>query len=207
MLRQNSRNKALVKKFGWFEIAGVQRGQRHIRDQLKGLGPLFDEAKGKSILDLGSAEGLVAKALLDAGAKHAECVEQNADYAAEARAQLKGRPAVVHLWDLNNGLPGTGPADIVLMLAILHKLKKPITLLSQVIEQARPALAVIRYPRNNDGIIVDGRSHFEPQDIPGYMVKSGYRCTHKEMGPQRELTAYFRRTQSESPVTSHESRA
>lgn len=183
----------MLKRFGWFDLPGVQRGERTLQDQLTGLKPAFAEAQDKRVLDLGSAEGLISKAMLEAGAASVECVESNPDYVDEARRQLRGLPSVVHRWDLNNGLPSVGAVDLVLMLAILHKLKEPLILLGQVIERTRAPLLVIRYPRNNDGVIVDGRSHFKPQNVPGFLKQNVYKNTHNVMGPRRELVAYFRK--------------
>lgn len=195
------------KNLGWFDIPGVQRGERTLRDQMTGLRAAFAAAKDCRVLDLGSAEGLISRAMLEAGATSVECVEGNPEYVEEARRQLKGLPAVVHRWDLNSGLPSVGNAEIALMLAILHKLKTPIALLSQVLEVVKPRLAVVRYPRNTDGIFTDGRSHFKPIDVAGYLKNNGYRETDRAMGPRHELTVYYRRQAGgQSPVTSHESR-
>lgn len=183
----------MVNRFGWFDMPGVQRGERTLQEQLMGMRAAFAEAKDKRVLDVGSAEGLIAKAMLEAGACSVECIESNPDYVAEARRQLKGLPAVVHRWDLNNGLISGGEADIVLLLAILHKLKQPLVLLGQVLARTRAPLLVIRYPRNCDGILLDGRSHNQPQDVPGFLTRHGYQNTHSEMGPRRELVAYFRK--------------
>lgn len=181
-------------KLGWFDIPGVQRGERTVFDQMKGLRPAFAAARDCRVIDLGSAEGLIARAMLEAGAVSVECVESNDQYVDEARRQLKGLSAVVHRWDLNHGLPSLGSAEIVLMLAILHKLKEPIALLSQVIEVVQPQIAVVRYPRRTDGVFTDSRSYFKPIDVAGYLRKNGYRETERAMGPLRELTVYYRRT-------------
>lgn len=197
----------MLKRFGWFDMPGIQRGERTLQDQLMGMRPAFAEAKDKRVLDVGSAEGLIAKAMLEAGAASVECIESNPDYADEARRQLRGLPAVVHRWDLNNGLPSVGQCEIALLLAILHKLREPIVLLSQLIEVVKPELVVIRYPRNNDGVLVDGRSQFKPQDVPGFLKANGYSNPNIEMGPRRERVAYFRRQPgNSSPLTPHSSR-
>jgi len=195
------------KTLGWFEIPGVQRGERELNDQLMGLRPALAEARDNRVLDLGSAEGLISRAMLEAGAVSVECVELNDQYIAEARRQLNGLQAVIHRWDLNDGLPSVGGAEIVLMLAILHKLKQPLALLSQVLEVVKPRLIVIRYPRNCDGVIVDGRSEFKPWDVAGYLGKNRYRQEAREMGPRRELTVYYRRKATiDSRLTTHDSR-
>ena len=44
---------------GWFSTHG-RDGDRTIDQQLLGLDPLFDEVKGKTVLDIGCAEGLIS---------------------------------------------------------------------------------------------------------------------------------------------------
>lgn len=192
---------------GWFTIPGVQRGARELREQLQGLKPALAAASGQRVLDVGCAEGLIARAMLEAGAASVECVENNPQFVARAREQLRRQPAVVHNHDLNNGLPSVGPADIVLMLAILHKLKEPLVLLGQAIERTAAPLFVIRYPRLADGVFVDGRSHHQPIDVAGFLREQGYRETERAMGPRRELTVYYRRQPgAPSLLTPHSSR-
>ena len=46
-------------KQGWFSTKG-RLGDRTLKQQLMGLDPLFAECKGKTVLDVGCAEGLIS---------------------------------------------------------------------------------------------------------------------------------------------------
>lgn len=179
---------------GWFRIDGVQRGDRTLADQLKGLEPLLAlHLSGKRILDLGCAEGLLAEALVARGAAHVRGVEVVAAAAKHARslaAKHDGRMSVLH-WDLNDPLPEPlGQWDVVLMLAILHKLRNPFALLEQVACMS-PALCVARLPGDSDGIIMDPRSNLVPYDVPAWFERRGYELSRVTRGHFNEWCGHF----------------
>lgn len=181
---------------GWFEIPGVQKGDRTIEQQLKGLGPLLEEIEGKTVLDLGCAEGLISHTLLLRGAKKAYLVDfvpENIRVASTLQPRHK-LDAVVH--DLND-LEDTRKLladirfDVVLMLAILHKLRKPLELVREVIAHA-PGLIVIRTAASTPGFVQDPRSSFERFDFQPLLRDAGYALERVTSGSFNEWMGYFR---------------
>lgn len=112
---------------GWFAIEGVQEGDRTLEDQIKGLGPALAECAGKSVLDLGTAEGLIGREFARAGASGVVGIEYVEDHLKVARKQCAGLPMRFIRADLN-ALAREFPVlkfDIVLSLGVCHKLKFP----------------------------------------------------------------------------------
>lgn len=174
---------------GWFRIPGVQDGDRDLADQLKGLGPALSEAQGKTVLDLGCAEGLIAREFALAGAVSVHGLEMRAEAVTVARNVCRGRACTFEAWDLNQP-PVCEPADIALMLAILHKLRQPAVLLGRVIEHVKPQLMVIRLP---GPVIRDRRSGMVPFDVPDFCCNAGYGFERLLRGHFDEWVGYFRR--------------
>jgi 2-polyprenyl-3-methyl-5-hydroxy-6-metoxy-1,4-benzoquinol methylase len=108
---------------GWYQIPGVQVGDRTLSEQLIGLEPLFELAPGKTILDLGCAEGLISLELMNAGAVLTHGVEAVGSRVDHAREHFQSRDAAFYHADLNEfgGAPPVGlleSYDIVLLLSI-----------------------------------------------------------------------------------------
>lgn len=182
-------------KDGWFEIPGVQTGKRRIADQMKGLAPLLEHIAlapaehRMRVCDLGCAEGLILKACVDAGAHDVagfEFVPQAVD---EANRQLGRNRVMRH--DLNQDFTWPIDADVVLMLAILHKLRDPLRLIDKVIAHA-PELVVVRLPKETPGYVVDRRSGGVRHDIGERLAHGGYELDRVEKGHFDEWTGYFR---------------
>ncbi len=175
-----------MKKEGWFHTPG-RLGDRTIDEQWLGLGEI--DWAGKSVLDLGAAEGLVLKRAKEAGAAPhslgAEIVEGHVEVA-------RRNDVPVICADLNHWNP-SAKYDIVLMLAILHKLKRPLERLA-LFAEACAELAVIRLPPANGPVIVDERSGFVPYDTRPVMLAAGFVLEHDHCdGPKGEYMAYWRR--------------
>lgn len=119
---------------GWFKIPGVQDGDRTGAEQLLGLQPALGSARGKSVLDLGSAEGLIAAEFARAGAAHVLGVELLQDHVDVARVVCKDLPQVLFHCEELGAYIGARPKppqyDIVLALGIAHKLLDPGVLLA-----------------------------------------------------------------------------
>ena len=164
-----------------------------LEDQLKGLGPLLEEVRGKRVLDLGCAEGLIARHLLEVGgAQSVHGVELMAHSVEVARHQCSGLNAKFEQADLNTAVVSVDAGwDIVLMLAVLHKLKEPARIARVFASGA--SLAVVRLPPERAPLIVDRRSGNVPVDIQTAMARAGMHLEEVTQGHYDEWTGYFRR--------------
>jgi len=177
---------------GWFNIPGVQAGDRTVQDQMKGLDALELQASGKTVLDLGCAEGLVARQLVQAGAQ-VHGVEVVRDAVLEARKQCP-EGEFYHV-DLNVPhalkelqLP---PIDVVLALAVLHKLRNPLQVVRTFLS-FNPALVVLRMPPATPGFVLDRRSGMKKHDVAGALDPT-HALVYTTRGHFDEWVGYFER--------------
>lgn len=181
---------------GWFKVTGVQDGDRTVEDQLKGLAPALCAAKGRTVLDLGSAEGLVAREFAAAGAEHVIGCDWLAAHVDVGRALVRGQPVTLLQADLNDRATHNWIAgldfQVCLMLAILHKLREPGTLV-RTVARRQPELIVVRLPPATAPVIVDKRSGNRPCDVRANLEDHGYVIDRVELGHFDEWCGYFRR--------------
>lgn len=182
----------------WFSAPG-KPGDRTLDQQLMGLDRLFAEVAGKTVLDVGCAEGLISIECAKRGASAVTGFEIREDAVATARraAQAAGisRESIRFVpADANRDYPTGRAYDIVLMLAVLHKLKDPSAACLRLAAAAKD-LVVIRLPPKEAPFIVDERSSRVPHDINAMMVKrAGFKCeTSNYDGPFGEWVGYYRR--------------
>ena len=180
---------------GWFKIAGVQHGDRTLQEQLRGLGAI--DFAGKTVLDLGCAEGLIAYYALSQGAAAAHGVEIVPGRIDEARRQCERWGDRAQFWHMDlvnfgaNAHQFRQHYDVVLMLAILHKLRLPFGLL-YAMHELTPEWCVVRLPKDCDGLIIDDRSKRVPYDVPNWFDRNGYDLEQVQRGHLDEWTGYFR---------------
>jgi hypothetical protein len=181
---------------GWFHIPGVQDGDRTLADQIKGLEPLFAEVQGKAVLDLGCAEGLIARACAVAGALRVHGFDWLAPSIAAGRQYCSPWPVVLEQGDLNESALlrriGCMECDVVLLLAILHKLREP-GLLLRTVARRKPELVVVRLPPATAPVIVDARSGNRPCNVQVNLETHGYTLEQVTKGHFDEWCGYFRR--------------
>lgn len=137
---------------GWFAIAGVQDGDRTVEEQMLGLKPALEWAKGKTVLDLGSAEGAISKEFLLAGAVKVTGIELNYDMVRMAdRLCMDMNARFIHasLKEWIDNHPDPEKFDVVLALSIAHKLHDPADLLNFACKSAKEVV-VFRGPGKKD---------------------------------------------------------
>lgn len=120
-------------RHGWFKIPGLQDGDRSAEEQLLGLEVALANCRGKTVLDLGAAEGVISAAFAFSGASHVLAVEMVPEHCAAARIVCAGKPVTVVQAELRGYIeenPEPIQFDIVLALGIAHKLHDPASLLS-----------------------------------------------------------------------------
>lgn len=116
-------------RHGWLQIPGLQpKGDRTIEEQMLGLAPALFESKGKTVFDIGCAEGAISLAFLNAGASDVYAVDLHEPHLQVAKVLCKAREHIVferaNLHELAVR-PVTRRFDIVLALGVIHKLWEP----------------------------------------------------------------------------------
>jgi SAM-dependent methyltransferase len=182
---------------GWFAIPGVQAGDRTLDEQLLGLEPMLKEVPGKIVLDLGSAEGLISRTCVERGARRVVGLEVNKPMLAVAR-QWVCDPNVCQFEfrDLNKTPSAEDSrslrADIVLALAVFHKLSDPEKSVRDWVRFAGE-LVVVRLPVNSNGEFHSKfRTHMRC-DLNQLMPRLGFQLERVERGPRTERVQYWRR--------------
>lgn len=173
---------------GWFATAD-RPGDRTLEMQMLGLDPLLDECKGANILDVGCAEGLISIELAKRGAEvtGVDIVESHIEMARHLRGHLSCR---FEIQDANEYQPDD--YDIILLLAIMHKLKDPSRACARFANAAKN-LVVMRLPPEHAPSIVDERSGYVKHDMSAVMTWYGFELERVTRGSFSEWTGYYRR--------------
>lgn len=191
-------NNALKKKLerirnhGWFNLPD-HPGDRTIEQQMIGLRPLLSEVKGKAVLDVGCAEGLVGMECAKAGAARVHGIEIVQKHVYFARDYCRELPCTFEEADANHYDPQE-KYDVVLMLAVLHKLKDPT---ASCIRLARACtnLCVVRMGPDKKEVIIDARSDNTPHYIGDTMRQLRFVVETMQSGPFGECTWYYRKSE------------
>ena len=173
----------------WLTIPELQVGERTLQEQMLGLDPALAECKGKRVLDIGCAEGLIGREFALRGAKvdAFDSIQQHIDTAIKQCPEVNFR-----VDDLNQlAIPIRPEYDIVLALAVLHKLGTPMHGARYCIAIAK-SLIVVRLPIGSDGRIV-GKFTKSRCDLNKEFTEHGFKLERVEEGPRTEKVQYWRR--------------
>jgi Methyltransferase domain len=194
---------------GWYKIPGWRDGDRTLEQQVWGLTPLVPQAVdpdtgpvagsgdgllvGKSTLELGAAEGLMSKWFVDVcGATSVHGVEIIEGHVELGRKWCKKRPIKLTVANCDTWRPKQA-YDVVVALALLHKLQDPLGCLAAVAEAAKE-MVVVRLPSACEPwVITDARTEFKPWDVDRCLRQNGFDLVNSTMGPFNEPTGFWRR--------------
>lgn len=185
---------------GWLQIPGVQDGDRSLDEQLLGLGPALAACDRKTVYDFGCAEGLIGIEFAKLGAAKVRGCDLLPTFVAEANRQADliglGLTCRFYEYDLRFFLDGLFPEfeperyDIVLALAIVHKLRDPGAVLARMADVAAQRL-VLRLPLGSTGEI--RAKHFKGDvcDSREVMPAAGFELEQQLAGPRGELVQHW----------------
>lgn len=174
-------------------------GDRTREQQLTGLDRLWRAIHGRSVLDVGCAEGVISLECAKRGARLVTGLEIRDDAVVAARSLSQGSPyrdrMAFYVTDVEP-FDTTNRFDVVLMLAILHKLKDPSVVCRRLAALA-VELVVIRLPPAGAPVIIDSRSGNRPHNIDATMIESGFYLEYCGcIGPLGEWMGYYRRNRT-----------
>jgi SAM-dependent methyltransferase len=156
---------------GWFSTPG-RPGDRTLDQQLGGLDWLMANCTGRSVLDVGCAEGLISIEMAKRGAVAVHGIEIIAEHVTVGN-KLRGElPICFEVANANTWRPKR-QYDIVVMLALLHKLKNPTEGCHYLAAAARQAV-VMRLPPTYAPTIIDERSDYNPHHMDKVMLGLGF---------------------------------
>lgn len=187
-------------RHGWFAIPGVQTGDRTLAEQMLGVKEALDEARDKTVLDLGCAEGLISREFARAGAT-VMAIDAIGDHVKVAMGQCEGYDVgfdVVGLDELaakHEQLNAYHVYDIVLALGVCHKLHDPATGVRFAARSSDDLVLIRMHARSEakDGLL---RSKFKKTVVCNtveIMESEGFKREKILPGPREETVWWWRR--------------
>jgi SAM-dependent methyltransferase len=170
----------------WFDT-DTKKGKVTLEQQLTGLGLLKKIVPGKTVFDLGCAEGQIAAQVMAWGAISVDGVDNRFD--AVAHAVSLGVNAIEG--DANE-FQMAGTHDVVLLLGILHKLKNPAETLRRMLSACKETCA-IRLPCGQWPVLRDSRSGGDDIDLLSVATDEGFVIFAEAQGPHGQWVGYLRR--------------
>ena len=197
---------------GWLKVPGIRpMGDRTLEEQMLGLDPALAEASGKTVLDLGCAEGLIGREFAKAGATRVLGIELLKSHLEVARKACKGYKQMefvcAHIGhyiaancDQNTATPDGSfkvgypreTFDIVLALGIIHKLEDPAVPLVFAARAARSLLCFRAPARATDGVVA-AKHGGKTCNVPEIMKREGFVEERLIPGVRGEAVQYWRR--------------
>lgn len=178
---------------GWFKTPGYD-GERTVAEQMRGLEYTLDAIKpSDTVLDAGCAEGHIARAVAER-TQFVDACDINKEMLAVAKGVCKGTRVRIYHHDFNNAWPGTFVRyDVILALAIIHKVHDPRRLLLDFAERTSHRL-VIRLPVGSHGQIINKHGALKrPCDINAELTARNFVLSHQCEGPRTELVQHWTR--------------
>lgn len=181
-------------RHGWFVIPGRQTGDRTIAEQRSGVEKALAQCVGKSVLDLGCAEGLLSKEFAIAGAKLVLGMDSLAAHLAVALDVCRDCHNVYfEKADLNVPPPLTRAYDIVLALGVAHKLHKPEIGIRYAASASRDLVLVRMTRGSRDGLMCSKHIPTNCCNVTTEMSLAGFTLECVEPGPRKETVHYYRK--------------
>lgn len=180
---------------GWFKGVGPGQGSRTLDEQLVNLHEILAVAKGKTVLDLGCAEGCISKVFAEQGAARVDGLSIVQGEIDIGRKLCKGLP--VNLWQCDLGELGAWndrypdrlllKYDIVLLLSVIQKVQDMGKLTDQAIALTGEWIVFRAGP-----VITNWRQEFRPYHLWERLLQE-FALTFQGPGPQGETVGIFRR--------------
>jgi hypothetical protein len=186
-----------MKPKAWFNV-GRGESERTLVDQMKGLRPVVDEfraskARGKPLtcLDVGCAEGLIGMEMAKAGAIHVQGIEVVPERVADGNRLRGSLPCSFEVANVCTYTPKR-PYDVLLALAILHKLPDPSATLYRLVHNFCQRIVVIKLPPGRAPLVIDPRSGNEPHDLDAVLDDLGFNLENVTTGTREEWIGMWR---------------
>lgn len=187
---------------GWISVPGIREdADRTLEEQLLGLESAIAGARGKTVLDLGCAEGVIGREFARAGASRVLGVESLAGHLEVARLACAAEPqmefvqAYLQTWIAEH--PEPEQFDVVLALGIIHKIEDPAEPLRFACRSCRDLL-LFRAPAHAwNGYVKakHGQRNVERKTVhvPTVMAEEGFALEKHCHGARGEGVEYWRR--------------
>jgi len=182
---------------GWIAVPGIrEQADRTLSEQMAGLEHALSLTSGKTVLDLGCAEGLIGREFALAGAVSVlgiEVLETHLEVARKACADCKQmRFICANLEDYMQRHEPPAQFDIVLCLGIAHKLRNPESVMRFSCRSARD-LVCFRAPASAWDGWFRAKHGGERCHVPTIMAKQGFTLERHVAGKRGEGVEYWRR--------------
>lgn len=173
-----------------------QLGDRTIEEQLLGLQQALKECSGRTVLDIGCAEGLIGFEFAKAGAAHVHGIDVVRDHIQIAyRLRDKAGLSKVVTFEVADLAELPAPKkqyDIALALAVVHKLRDPAVGI-RYCAAACSGLFVIRLSAGTKNTVLKSKRYSGSCNVTDEMRRAGFKLERTEAGPREETVVYYRK--------------